>query len=357
MIPDDEPSIQSTDSRLIIHDDVEKEKRIKKKTTTFDMPNNILPSTKNVITSEGKKLKKKSEIDIMTLKFPELLAEAKHTMTQRTIEIATAKAIVNNRFTTPVTLQLRSPKGSTNLNILKEHKNIFSAMKLVDPTVNIITFKNETIDTSDPFPFSVAEYNSKFKELLKCSKSSRVYISQKIESAIPLGDIKYGNRQQLSIFFDILVTNNAYLNLNKFNTHKEHSVEFFTHINPKVIIRDNFRNKIQDELMWTYLDDEESAPMIHQIKDSAGKPTGKQRITIPAFDLYSKEVGDVNGNERVTIFVYKIRTSPDNPNILKNLLCKISNESSSKLRFTPYDIQPLPKKVTMENIIFNTTCF
>ena len=41
--------------------------------------------------------------------------------------------------------------------------------------------------------------------------------------------------------------------------------------------------------MWTDLDDEESAPMIHQIKDSTGKPTGKQILVIPAFDLYSKK--------------------------------------------------------------------
>ena len=36
--------------------------------------------------------------------------------------------------------------------------------------------------------------------------------------------------------------------------------------------------------MWIDLNDEESAPMIHQIKDSAGKPTGKQKIIIHAFD-------------------------------------------------------------------------
>ena len=72
--------------------------------------------------------------------------------------------------------------------------------------------------------------------------------------------------------------------------------------------------------MWTDLDDEENAPMIHQIKDSTGKPTGKQILVIPAFDLYSKEGGDGIGNERVTTFAYEIRTSPDSGNMLKNLL-------------------------------------
>ena len=50
------------------------------------------------------------------------------------------------------------------------------------------------------------------------------------------------------------------------------------------------------------LDDEESAPMVHQIKDGAGKPTGKQKVVIPAFALYSKEVCDGNRNERITTF-------------------------------------------------------
>ena len=80
------------------------------------------------------------------------------------------------------------------------------------------------------------------------------------------------------------------------------------------------------------LDDEESAQLINQIKDNKGKPTGQQKIVIPAFDLCSKEVGDGNGNERVTTFAYEIRTSPTNNNMFKNLLCKISNEGNSKLQ-------------------------
>ena len=36
----------------------------------------------------------------------------------------------------------------------------------------------------------------------------------------------------------------------------------------------------------------------------AEKHTDKQKIVIPAFDLYSKEIGDGNGNERVTTFAY-----------------------------------------------------
>ena len=100
-----------------------------------------------------------------------------------------------------------------------------------------------------------------------------------------------------------------------------------------------------------------SAPLIHQVKDIKGNPTGQQKIILPAFDLYSKEVGDGNGNERVTIFAYEIRTSPKNANMLKNLLCKISNEGNSKLRFIPYGIQSLSKQGTMRNIILQHNLF
>ena len=70
--------------------------------------------------------------------------------------------------------------------------------------------------------------------------------------------------------------------------------------------------------MWIDLDDEISQPMLHEIKYTIDQPTGKQRIVIPVFDLYSKEAGTGSGPNRVTIFTYEIRTSPDNSIMLKN---------------------------------------
>ena len=119
-------------------------------------------------------------------------------MTQRLIEIVTAVVIVSHRITTPVTLQLRPSKGSTNLNVLKAHTNIFSAMKLIDPTLKLTTFQNEIIDTTDQLPSSALKYTTKFKNFHKYPKTSRVYISHKIESATALGEIKFGNREQLA---------------------------------------------------------------------------------------------------------------------------------------------------------------
>ena len=47
MIPDDEPTVQPSDSSEVFDDDVEIEKMDKKKTTIFDTLNNIPPSNEN----------------------------------------------------------------------------------------------------------------------------------------------------------------------------------------------------------------------------------------------------------------------------------------------------------------------
>ena len=58
---------------------------------------------------------------------------------RRTIELAPAAVIVNKRITTPVILEIRPDLGSSILNITKVRRNIFSALKLKDPTLKIIT--------------------------------------------------------------------------------------------------------------------------------------------------------------------------------------------------------------------------
>ena len=78
---------------------------------------------------------------------------------------------------------------------------------------------------------------------------------------------------------------------------------------------------------------------------------------IPTFGLYSNEVDDGNENERMTTVAYKTLTSPNNANMSNNLLCKISNEDNSKLRFIPYSIQSLSKEGTIKTLFFNTICF
>ena len=56
------------------------------------------------------------------------------------------------------------------------------------------------------------------------------------------------------------------------------------------------------------LNDEERKPIFHTETDSNGNKT--DRIIIPTFDLYGKEVGYGNGRKRITTHAYEIYTSP-----------------------------------------------
>lgn len=99
-------------------------------------------------------------------------------------------------------------------------------MEIVDPTVKIVTYQKDNIDTSDKFPLK--NYTSVFTNIVKYLKSSIVYVTHKIESTVLISVIKYGNKDQLSSISNTLVNNNAYLTHNKCMCHREYLIEFFT---------------------------------------------------------------------------------------------------------------------------------
>ena len=60
---------------------------------------------------------------------------------QRSIELAPAAVVVNKRIINPVILEIRPTYGSSTLNVAKGHRNIFSAMRLNDPTLKSLLLK------------------------------------------------------------------------------------------------------------------------------------------------------------------------------------------------------------------------
>ena len=84
---------------------------------------------------------------------------------------------------------------------------------------------------------------------------------------------------------------------------------------------------------------------MHPILVTKGKPTGSERIALPAFDLYSKNIGHGNGDHRISTFAYEIRTSPENAITLKNIFCKISMTESNDLTFIAYRMDSLGKDI------------
>jgi len=64
-----------------------------------------------------------------------------------TIQLASAVVIINKRIITPVIIEIRPNQRNFNQNLANTHRNIFLALKLNDPKLNIITSQNVMIYT------------------------------------------------------------------------------------------------------------------------------------------------------------------------------------------------------------------
>ena len=138
---------------------------------------------------------------------------------------------------------------------------------------------------------------------------------------------------------------------------KKIAIRFFVNINPRLTLRDKIRERLQDVLIWIDIENDESKLMLIDIKDIDGIPTGEQHIVIPAFDLYSKEVGEGSGRDRVSNFVYEIRTPPANLSTLKSLLCHIYQKNIFYLKNIPYGLDKQTYQKILRDIILQQNNF
>ena len=65
-------------------------------------------------------------------------------------------------------LEIHLSNGTSNLNVTQAHRNIFMALKLIEPTVKFFTPGNVTIDSLDGFPSEKSEHTSIFTEVIQC---------------------------------------------------------------------------------------------------------------------------------------------------------------------------------------------
>ena len=108
----------------------------------------------------------------------------------------------------------------------------------------------------------------------------------------------------MSNIFDTLVKNNAFLSHKKLNSHKEHSIGFFLEVNPKITLRNEMRNRIQDQLMWIDLEDNEAKKIMHPVLDTKGKHTGSDKWSYQHLISTVKNIGHGNGDQRINTLVY-----------------------------------------------------
>lgn len=77
-----------------------------------------------------------------------------------------------------------------------------------------------------------------------------------------------------------------------------------------------------------------------------------QEIVIPAFDVHHKVFGSGNVEDRITLTVYEIQTSPTHAATLKSILYKASHpDNHSIVQFIPCGIKGVTNKDIYKHII------
>ena len=99
----------------------------------------------------------------------------KNMVYNRRIAHATTATVINNRFTTKCTLDIRPEKPNSIINSSKIHQKIFEAIKHIDESVAIITHENKRITNSNTFPTDNKD-KIIFPDQRICKITKRVYI-------------------------------------------------------------------------------------------------------------------------------------------------------------------------------------
>lgn len=118
-----------------------------------------------------------------------------------------------------------------------------------------------------------------------------------------------------------------------------------------LFLRGNRRKTIQVKLMWIDLEEEESRPISHKFNNSDGIWSNKNRIVIPVFDLYIKEMRNKNETDSLPTYIYEIRITTNDIYMLKNLQCKLFYEGKPNFR------NIVIKQRTMTNVILRHNTF
>ena len=151
----------------------------------------------------------------------------KNTIYNRRIEHAIIATVINNRFTTKCTLDIRREKQNSVINSTKIHQQIFEAIKNMDESAAIIAHDNTRITNIDTFPTD-KEHTNAFPDQRTFHITKRGYISFTLESEFNPSQIKYGSRYNTSGgIIETLHANLAFLKMEKYNSQQEASIGFF----------------------------------------------------------------------------------------------------------------------------------
>ena len=132
----------------------------------------------------------------------------------------------------------------------------------MNETSAIITQDNIRITNSNTFPKD-KEHNNSFLDQRLCKVTKRMYIAFTLKSTLTLSQLKYGSRyNSTNVIIETLRANLSFLKMEKYNSQKDASIGFFLGINPKLTLRKELKQRIDEICLWLNLDDEDTKHLL-----------------------------------------------------------------------------------------------
>ena len=253
---------------------------------------------------------------------------------ERKIAHANKITLINEKHTTPTTIKFYRKKGEVSNEITKKHRALFTALLQLDENAVFLDQNDNECETAEDIPDGI-EYDKKFI-IDTDNRRGITYVQCKIRSKFTVYDLKNGKINLLSFLQD----NGIYLQYRKFKTMKEATIGFLRDIHPDATLKTDLREDLNLLLKSVPLKPDELTTLMKNTPvDDDGMEDGMEEdnneIVIPAYDIVNNKFGYGNAKDRVSTRVIEIRCDPDNAQILKKLLTRISLSSTNAISFMP----------------------
>ena len=166
--------------------------------------------------------------------------------------VAHAKTIqvVNNRYSTPVTLIFAAVTKERTVNIAQKHVIIFVAIKHFNPTATIKSTKGIIYHHPKDFLCSQA-YQDAFEVIVDKNTHPKpnIYVKHIIESTLQINQMKYGSRN----IMNTLQQQEAFIQFRKYSTYREACIVWFKYISTSITLQSSAKLRAEYFLKTTHL--------------------------------------------------------------------------------------------------------
>ena len=169
---------------------------------------------------------------------------------ERLIAHAEEVKFINNRYTTPITVEFGSSESENSVNLPVKHRKISIAIKLLDSSTST-TIKNKVITNPLEFPMGT-EYTESFDVITdKKNKFPRFFVHRDLHSTLNVSAMKYGDHNIMSTLQSL----RTWVNFNIFSTHRVASIGFFKYVSTGLTLHSTAKKRVINTLMNDDLND------------------------------------------------------------------------------------------------------